>query len=137
MFRGYFFRMMSHVIHSINMPFNIVVVVLCVGVGFGIAVISSFLQGDPMQRAAKPPIVGIPGLPGGLTEYQGELATQALQYVSAAGDPEKQEEIKENIKAQYGKMDEKNKAQLKKLIKEKYPDKIEEIKKKAKEAGLQ
>lgn len=137
MFRGHFFRMVSHAVRSINMPFNIVVVVLCVGAGFGIAVISSILQGDPIQKAAKPPVMGIPGLAAGLTEEQGAFATQALQYVSSTGDPKKQEEIKENIKAQYNKMDEKNKAQLKKIIKEKYPDKIEEIKKKAKEAGLQ
>ena len=133
MFRGYLSRI-SHLFQSMDLSFNVFVVVLCVGAGFGIAVISSVLQGDPIQRSVKK-AVEIPGV-GVLPLEQGELATQAFQYMSAAGNPDKQEEIKENLKTQYSQMDEKNKAQLKRYLKTKYPDKIEELKKRAKAEGL-
>lgn len=135
MFRGHFLRMVSHAIQSINMPFNIVVVVLCVGAGFGIAVISGILQGDPMQRGTKQPAGGIFGA-AGLALEQGELATQAFQYMSAAGDPQKQDEIKKKITAQYDQMDEKRKEQLKNYMNDQHPEKAREIKKQIGQEGL-
>lgn len=135
MFRGHFLKMLSHGIRSINISFNIMVMILCVGVGFGIAAISGVLQGDPMRKGVKQPAEGIFGAAGLALEH-GELAAQALQYMSAVGDTAKQEEIKKNMTAQYSRMDEKNTAQLKKIVKEKYSDKIEEIKKTVKDEGL-
>jgi hypothetical protein len=126
--------MLSHWIQEMNLPLYIVVAAMCVGAGFGIAAISSILQGDPLHRPVKPS-VGIPGMAGMVLDQKG-IAAQAIQYMSAAGDPKKQEEIKKNLKARYDQMDEKSKDQVNGYLKTKYPDKIQEIKKQEKGEGL-